>query len=424
MSKQTKGKLGVAKKRKDDEFYTPMDMIVAELEHYPKRLFKGKKILCNCDDPGIDPQDRRASQFFLYFNDRFEELGLKQLVGIRYAGSTLFGDVHGAAAYTRKVVAGKNGKKRPTPKKKLRGDTGGFGDREGLRQLADCDIVITNPPFSRFREFIDLLMAKKKKFIVIGNVNAPTYDQIFPLIQSGKMWIGTGRCKGKFIRPNETSINTAPCCWFTNLPHERRENGFVPLTSKYSPRLYPTYDNYPAIDVGRVADIPCDYNGEMGVPITFLLKHNPKQFEIVEQPTPNGSAAKLLGGRIKFSRLIIKRVKGSAADWIEIKDLSRRAPGNAAGFVYVATTGDVGWYKIGMTNGAVKDRVKRGSFSRKPPKVLMALMVHNARQAEGQVHKALAKWRASGTEFFNPSRETLEKVLSRLAKKKIRLWQK
>lgn len=427
--KQTSGKLNAAMAKKDDEFYTPPKMIKDELAHYDPRLFKGKRILCNCDDPGIDPKDLRVSEFFRYFDDRFEELELKQLVGIRYSGSVLFDGVKGAAAYTRKIAANGNGKKRHTPKRQLRGDTGGFEDYEGKRQLADCDIVVTNPPFSRFREFISLLMEKKKKFVVIGNINAIGYKEIFPLIRRGDMWLGTGRCKGKFVRPDCEPSASAAACWFTNLPHNRREREFVPLTAKYRVKSYPRYDNYPAIEVGRVADIPADYDGEMGVPITFLEKHNPRQFEIIgrdrdiETPKKPLQHRFMLRGKEQYARLVIKRLSGALADWIETKDLDRRAHTDAAGFVYVATTDDSGWYKIGMTHKSVNSRVKRDTFIRKAPKVVMALLVHNAQQAENDVHKALDKYREKGTEFFNPSRAQLEKVLSRLAKKKIRLWE-
>ena len=153
--------------------------------------------MCNCDDPGFDRNDPGVSEFFRYFDDRFEELRLKQLVGLRYSGSSLFDGISGrAAAYTRKIVADKKGKKRYTPKRFLPGDSGGFSDREGIRQLKECDIVITNPPFSRWREFIKLMMASGKKFIIIGNLNAVGYKEIFPL-QDGHIWLAAG-CQGEF----------------------------------------------------------------------------------------------------------------------------------------------------------------------------------------------------------------------------------
>ena len=415
---------------KDDEFYTPLSMIKAELAHYPKRLFVGKKILCNCDDPGFDRNDPGVSEFFRYFDDRFEELRLKQLVGLRYSGSSLFDGISGrAAAYTRKIVADKKGKKRYTPKRFLPGDSGGFSDREGIRQLKECDIVITNPPFSRLREFIKLMMASGKKFIIIGNLNAVGYKEIFPLIEGGKMWLGSARPNGKFIRPDGSEAS-ASSYWFTNIPHDRREKDFLRLTKKYTAKDYPTYDNYPAIEVGKTANIPADYDGEMGVPRSFIEKHNPKQFEIVGKmrfPRPGWDRVPdlLLRNKLVADRLLIKRI--SAADeWVETKDLSRRALSVAGGFVYVMTNPDFpGSYKIGKTNKSVESRRKSLSATgnRKPFKVVMALRVNNAGQAEKQVHKKLAPYRESkGTEFFNPPREHLEKVLGELAGKKLRLW--
>lgn len=429
MPKATNTKLLKAQAYPDDEFYTPRAMIEAELQHYDPRLFKGKRILCNCDDPGESNGDRYMSAFFEYFDDNFVSLGLRQLVGIRYSGSALWQDIRGAAAYTRTLTANKNGKKHGTRKRNLRGDTGGFDDREGLAQLRACDIVVTNPPFSRWRSFISLLMKSKKKFIIIGNINAVGYRAIFPLIQDGHIWLGAGpRTKGEFILPDG---KTAPAAsyWYTNLPHHRRERGKIRLESKYSAKDYPRYDNYPAIEVRRVKDIPYDYGGEMGVPRSFIEKHNPRQFEIVGKmrfPRPGWDRVPELcvRGRPVADRLLIKHA-GVAADWKVTKDLTRKSQfAGAGGFLYVAVvSGERGWFKVGKTTTSVAERVKRDAFSIKKPKVVMALEVADAGMAEHQVHTALAEYRKKGTEWFNPPRNLLERVLSRLAKKPVRLWQ-
>ncbi|MGI9296843.1 MAG: adenine-specific methyltransferase EcoRI family protein [Gammaproteobacteria bacterium] len=438
MPRATNTPLTGARRKRDDEFYTPRGMIEAELEHYSPALFRGKRILCNCDDPDY-------SEFFRYFADNFTALKLRRLVGLRYSGSTLpYADdprkagtwraaryqVPADAAtpsFKRTLFADKNGKKRDTGRCFLPGDTGGFDDREGRRQLADCDIVVTNPPFSRWRDFIAMLAKSKKKFLVIGNLNAVGYKEIFPLIQSGKVWLGAGSCKGAFIGPGGGESKLGFAVWYTNLPHSRRERKEIPLTAKYSARDYPRYDNYPAIEVGRVKDIPADYAGVMGVPLSFLNKWNPEQFEILGV----ANSARWIGyecftriqGRAKYDRLMIRRA-GAAADWKETKDLERRSTfGNAGGFVYVAVIpGNPGLFKIGKTNTSVNDRVKREAFSPEKPKVVMALEVANAGMAEKQIHDALRHCRKKGTEFFNPPREELEQELSRLAQKPVRLW--
>ena len=434
MPRPTNQKLIEAQADPDDEFYTPREMIEAELKHYSESLFHGKRILCNCDDPD-------HSEFFKYFADNFTALKLKRLVGLRYSGSSLRYKNLGKDAeryqvpadkstppYKLELSVDKNGKKYSTGKRLLPGgDTGGFNDREGNLQLKKCDIVVTNPPFSKWREFIEMLAKSKKKFIVIGNLGAVGFDSVFPLIKNGKIWLGAGpRTKGAFIRPNMIKTTLAPAYWYTNLPHKRRERKNIPLVAEYSAREYPTYDNYPAIEVGKVKNIPADYHGEMGVPITFLEKHNPHQFEIVGRDIdllPGQGDRFYIKGRRGYVRLVIRRA-GAVADWKETKDLTRNSIfGNAGGFVYIAVIpGDTGWFKIGKTNTSVADRVKRDAFSRKTPKVVMALEVANAGMAERQIHDSLREYRKGRTEFFNPPRKYLEEQLFRLAQKTIRLW--
>ena len=389
----------VSQANQDDEFYTPRGMIEAELAHYSPALFRGKRILCNCDDP-------YHSEFFKYFAENFSALQLRRLVGLRYSGSALSffdnsrqADTFRAARYQvpsdkdtppfkRTLFVGKDGKKHDTGRCFLRGDTGGFDDREGERQLADCDIVCTNPPFSKWRKFIAMMIKSKKKFIIIGNLNAVGYKEIFPLIQSGKMWLGADSCKGAFIRPKGGESKLGFAVWFANLPHARRgKRGEIPLTAKYSARDYPRYDNYPAIEVGRVKDIPADYDGEMGVPRSFIEKHNPRQFEIIGKmrfPRPGWDRVPELRvrGKAKADRFLIRRA-GAAADWKETKDLERRSVfGDAGGFVYIAVVKGEEGFKIGKTNTSVAERVKRDAFSSEKPKVVMALEVANAGMAE------------------------------------------
>ena len=434
MPRATNSSLGKERATQDDEFYTPREMIDAELQHYPAALFREKRILCNCDDPD-------QSHFFQYFADNFASLELKRVVGIRFSGSSLpYVNVEKEAAryqeppdketppYKRELFADKGGKRRNSGRRRLeQGDTGGFDDREGLRQLKNCDIVITNPPFSRWREFVTTLVKSKKKFIIIGNLSAVGYKEIFPLIQNGKMWLGAKGCKGAFIRPGGRCSKLGFAVWFTNMKHQKRDRGEIPLTAKYTAKDYPRYDNYAAIEVSKTKNIPKDYAGVMGVPLSFLSKWNPKQFEILGV----ANSARWIGyecltrihKRAKYDRLIIRQA-GVAADWKETKDLTRCSTfGNAGGFVYVAVIpGDPGWFKIGKTNTSVNDRVKRGAFSRKKPKVVMALEVANAGIAEKQIHDSLRFYRESGTEFFNPPRKNLEHVLTQLAKKPVRLW--
>lgn len=307
--------LGGARRRKDDEFYTPLPMIEAELEHYDPALFRGKAVLCNCDDPGENNNDEGISEFFRYFDMHFCDFGLRQLVGVRFCGSSLFPGISGdAAAYSRMIVADKNGGKHSTKRRMLKGG-GGFETAECVELLRAADIVVTNPPFSRFREFVKLLTDENKQFLIIGNLNAVSYKQIFPLIKDGKIWLGVSNCKQGFRRPDGGESKLGFARWFTNLPHEWRQNEELILTAKYNAGDYPHYDNWDAIEVAQVKDIPSDYDGDMGVPITFLEKHNPHQFEIVGlcwlllQDRGDKNGMLMVGGTKKYRRVIIRRKK-------------------------------------------------------------------------------------------------------------------
>ena len=272
--------LSNAKKAKNDEFYTQLSDIENELKHY-KNHFAGKVVYCNCDDA-------RKSNFFRFFQKKFSDYGLKKLITTSYNenghGSVLVyeGDTNG------------NGKLDDNEVKvsELKGN-GDFRSEECIELLKESDIVVTNPPFSLFREFIATLVEYGKKFLVIGNNNAITYKEIFPLIKENKLWLGFSDNKTmEFVMPDSyekynyidkkgRKIGKVPAIsWFTNLEHSKRNDEII-LYKKYTPEEFPKYDNYDAIEVSRVCEIPKDYNGVMGVPITFLGKYNPSQFEIV-----------------------------------------------------------------------------------------------------------------------------------------------
>ena len=262
------GNLHQAKKAKNDEFYTMLDDIKKEIIYY-KDFFKGKVVYCNCDDA-------RESNFFKYFSLNFEFLGLKKLISTGYKengkGVVLIyeGDKNG----NRKVddheiqVSELNG-------------NGDFRSEECIEFLKQVDVVVTNPPFSLFREYVAQLMQYGKKFLIIGNKNAITYKEIFPHIKENKLWLGvTNPDEYKLPNGNITQSVKGLCRWFTNIEHNKR-NEELRLAKKYNPQDYPKYDNYDAIECSKVIDIPMDYNEVIGVPITFLDKYCPTQFEIV-----------------------------------------------------------------------------------------------------------------------------------------------
>ena len=283
--------LNDARQNKKDEFYTQLSDIENELRHY-KEHFRGKTVLCNCDDP-------RVSNFFHYFAYQFEALGLKRLITTCYKNQTpdLFSQHDCERAISLVYDGDKNGNRVPDPEEigihELQGD-GDFRSAECIELLMQADIVVTNPPFSLFRQYVAQLMRFDKKFIIVGNQNAITYKEIFPLIMDNKVWLGYGFKGGAahFISNYEDTasagdhragmIRVSGVVWFTNLEIKKRNEELI-LFRNYSPEEYPKYFNYDAIEVGRVENIPCDYAGEMGVPLTFLDKYNPHQFEIVGQ---------------------------------------------------------------------------------------------------------------------------------------------
>ena len=337
--------LHAAKKAKKDEFYTQLTDIERELQHYWPH-FRGKVVLCNCDDP-------YESNFFKYFALRFNQLGLKKLICTCYDGSPVVGTElqlpfewgdeaqsdNSQAAETIPLYGTKRAYKVEITQvddrngdgavdlcdvqELLKNDRnaistlkqhGDFRSQECIELLRQADIVVTNPPFSLFREYLAQLVEYDKKFLIIGHQNAITYKEVFPLIKEDKIWLGYGFKGGAahFFSPYEDiatasdhkkdMIRVSGVNWFTNLDHKKRHE-MLDLVCRYSPEEYPKYDNYDAINVDRTSDIPYDYDGVMGVPITFLDKYNPEQFEIVEfrkgQDGKDLVYSKLAGGGAK-----------------------------------------------------------------------------------------------------------------------------
>lgn len=347
--------LNKAGKAKKDEFYTMLADIEVELKHYRKH-FKGKTVLCNCDDPF-------ESNFFKYFAMNFNFLGLKKLIATCYQGSPVLGEEFEQLSMFE--MDGETPKRHPykieitevidadgdgtvdlsdvayllRSKKNaltlLRGD-GDFRSEECSEILKEADIVVTNPPFSLFREFVAQLVEYQKQYLIIGNVNAVTYKEIFPLIKENKMWMGYSIHSGdrEFRVPDDYPLEAAGCRvdsegrkyirvkgvrWYTNMDYIERHTD-LDLWRSYSNESYPTYDNYRAIEVGATADIPEDYDGVMGVPITFLDKYNPDQFEIIGCTESEGKgfscglwieeskvAQPLISGERKYKRIFIRR---------------------------------------------------------------------------------------------------------------------
>ena len=298
--------LAKANKAKKDEFYTQLADIEVELKHY-KKHFKGKVVLCNCDDP-------YESNFFKYFAMNFNYLGLKKLIATCYDSSPIVGeqlslfpdkrpymiqiteviDENGDGAIDLSDVEYLLKNKKNTIRKLKDGD---FRSEECIELLKEADIIVTNPPFSLFRPFVALLEEYKKQYLIIGNVNAITYKEIFPLIKDNKLWMGYSIHSGdrEFRVPDDYPLEAASyrideqgrkyirvkgVRWYTNMDYVERHTD-LDLWKKYTPEEYPHYDNYDAINVDVTAEIPEDYEGVMGVPITFLDKYNPDQFEIL-----------------------------------------------------------------------------------------------------------------------------------------------
>ncbi len=356
--------LSSARAAKQDEFYTQLTDIANELKHYKEHL-RGKVVLCNCDDP-------YESNFFQYFALNFNTLGLKKLICTSYDGSPIVGwqlplmvmeglkpygkkepylveinevpDFNHDGAINREDVEHllKHNKNASRPLKQ----GGDFRSPECVEVLKQADIVVTNPPFSLFREYVTLLVEHGKQFLIVGSKNAITYKEVFKLIKENKLWMGVGFSAGNayFKIPPENVRDFASGVfdektglvkfrnvgWFTNMDHDRRHEP-IPLFKRYSQKLYPHYDNYDAIEVSKIADIPVDFDGAMGVPVTFLDRYNPDQFEILgitdrdnnsglktktyadaDAPNPGDLNRRgvILAGKVlksTFARLLIKR---------------------------------------------------------------------------------------------------------------------
>lgn len=304
-----------AKSAKNDEFYTQLTDIEKELIHY-RCHFKNKVVYCNCDDP-------RASNFFFYFSHNFEKLGLKKLITTCYKNKDR--DLHSQndseQAVYLEYYGDKNGNRVPDPDEigihKLKGD-GDFRSAECIAILKQADIVVTNPPFSLFREYVAQLMEYKKKFLIMGNLNAVKYKEIFPLIKDNKVWLGPSIQSGskEFRIPDNYPLAASggridsngrkyvyvnSIRWFTNLKYKVRNRGLA-LYESYDQEKYPKYDNYDAIEVSKTKNIPKDYYEVMGVPISFLDKYNPKQFEIIDHIKTT------IKGKATYERILIKRI--------------------------------------------------------------------------------------------------------------------
>ena len=299
MKKSNNKNLNKANKAKNDDFYTQLTDIEKELGCYPKNYFKNKVIFCNCDDP-------KESNFWKYFELRFDSLGLKKLVSTHFEEKK--------PSYKLEIVRDKNGKMQKPVKTKLK-QNGDFRSPECIEILKEADIVITNPPFSLFREYVAQLIEYKKKFIIIGSENVISYQKIFKLIKDNKIWLGYTSPK-EFMQPNGSIKKFGNISWFTNIKVKKR-NEDLTLYKKYRghKKEYPKYDNYNAINNNKVTEIPVDYNGEMGVPISFLHRHNPKQFELLGQMattkiTNLNYGYPYVNGNKKYARIIIKKLKG------------------------------------------------------------------------------------------------------------------
>lgn len=323
-SKSSNKNLRKASTAKSDEFYTQLSDVEKELGYY-KNHFKDKIVFCNCDDP-------EESNFWNYFALNFEFIGLKKLVSTHFEKEK--------PSYKLEIVkdVNKDGKinKLDTIKTQLK-QNGDFRSPECIEILKGVDIVVTNPPFSLFREYVAQLIKHKKKFIIIGNQNAITYKEIFELIKENKIWLGVNNGGTKWFEvPDHYDIATesrkkiengkkffsmGSIMWFTNLDHKKRHEDLILYrTYRGNENNYPKYDNYDSINVDLVADIPADYKGIMGVPVTFLDKYNPEQFELLGimntgeenkgiryEGSPHGRP--IINGVEKYLRILTKNKK-------------------------------------------------------------------------------------------------------------------
>ncbi len=336
--------LHAARKNRNDEFYTQIEDIALELEHYPDH-FRGKTVYCNCDDPSI-------SAFYEFFALQFGDkgLGIRKLITTCYKNQQR--DLFSQHDCEQAIKLEYNGPPRDNPSPSLNDigvtylkEDGDFRSQECIELLKHADIVVTNPPFSLFREYVAQLAEYEKKFIIIGNKNAIAYKEIFSLIKENKLWIGYSSmskdllfdvphdyAKELLATKKEGSAykiidgvvkGRSQSVWFTNLEHKKRNEELI-LYKRYTPEDYPTYDNYDAIEVSRTVEIPMDYSGVMGVPVTFLDKYNPDQFEIIGLSASAGynkdivgipfvgdgrDARAMINNKVCYARVLIRNKK-------------------------------------------------------------------------------------------------------------------
>ncbi len=301
-----------AKDAKNDEFYTQLTDVSKELMHY-KQHFKDKIVLCNCDDP-------TWSAFWKYFHLNFSALNLKKLISTHYDKTK--------PTYKMEYTGGNDNDIEVGVKTPLEGN-GDFRNQECLDLLDESDIVVTNPPFSVARLYIATLMKHDKLFLIIGDMNWITYKEVFPLLKDNKIWLGNCAVK-EFIQPDGSIKKFGNKLWFTNLDHKKRHEKLI-LWKNYSPEEYPSYDNYNAIECGKVDRIPIDYTNIIGVPITYLSKYSPEQFEIIGFANGNFKSnssdelkslvsyvdklkdkggCPLINGKLVYPRILIRRKDG------------------------------------------------------------------------------------------------------------------
>lgn len=311
--KKGNSNLHMSRAGKTDEFYTQISLIESELRHY-KHFFRGKTVFCNCDDP-------EASNFWKYFELNFEQLGLKKLISTHYETDK--------PSYKLELTKDQNSDGRVNSRDIIQTplqQNGDFRSPECLEIMKNADVIVTNPPFSLFREYVAQLIENGKHFLIIGNQNAITYREILPLFVENKIWLGYNSGHFWFRVPDDYEEKKTDfkidemgvkwrrmgnICWFTNIDIEKRHENMT-LFRNYTPEKYPKYDNYDAINVDRTIDIPCDYFGVMGVPITFADKHNPAQFEILGDSRYHDGQdfsddINVINGKTLYRRLLIKR---------------------------------------------------------------------------------------------------------------------
>ncbi|MGL4616993.1 MAG: adenine-specific methyltransferase EcoRI family protein [Mycoplasmoidaceae bacterium] len=329
----SKKNLANAKKNKNDEFYTRREDIENEMKNYFDK-FKGKSILCNCDDPNLFPVlgkkkslkdfnnkkeriefynnhedkvmlDEAASQFWVYFHKQFKFLGLKKLVATHYKddGTKSFAIIYDGNGDDNNIY--------DFDLHEFKNSDGDFRSEECIELLKEANIVITNPPFSLFREYVAQLIEYEKNFLIIGNKNSPSYKEFFPLLKENKIWLGVSLPRG-FIKADGT-FNPIGAWWFTNLDLPKRHQDLIMVDEyKGNEYKYPKYDNYDAINVDKIKEIPRDWGGVIGVPISFLVKHNPDQFDIVGSMCSTtvdeySKGYPYINGKKRYARILIKK---------------------------------------------------------------------------------------------------------------------